>query len=147
MATVWARRDGWSGASVLDRVDVAGITPALTMRSRVEGNAQPLQANRAQAFIGSYVLGMGFVLSPEEADVMLDNDPRNAEVVRPYLIGEDLNQRPDGSPSRWVIDFRDWPEERAREYTSRSHASSVSFSLSATSNNWRAARERWWQFE
>ena len=47
---------------------------------------------------------------------MIAADPRNAEVVQPYLVGEDLNSRPDGSPSRWVINFRDWPEERAREY-------------------------------
>ena len=59
---------------------------------------------------------MGFVLTPEEADAMLAADPRNADVIRRYLDGEDLNQRPDGSPSRWVIDFRDWTEERARQY-------------------------------
>ena len=32
------------------------------------------------------------------------------------MNGEDLNQRPDSSASRWVIDFNDWTEERAREY-------------------------------
>ena len=57
---------------------------------------------------------MGFVLSPTRPTRLLAADPRNADVVRPYLVGEDLNQRPDGSPSRWVIDFRDWPDERAR---------------------------------
>ncbi|MDX2401500.1 hypothetical protein, partial [Microbacterium algeriense] len=43
-------------------------------------------------------------------------DPRNAQVLFPYLNGEDLNSRPDASPSRWVIDFNDWPEERAQEF-------------------------------
>ena len=30
----------------------------------------------------------------------------------PYLNGEDLNTRPDQSPSRWVINFFDWPLDR-----------------------------------
>jgi hypothetical protein len=42
---------------------------------------------------------------------------RNREVLFPFLNGEDLNSRPDQSPSRWVINFRDWPIERAREYS------------------------------
>ena len=105
MATVWARRNGWSGTHVLDRGEVSGITPSLSLRSRVEGASQRLHANRERAFIGSYVLGMGFVLAPEEADALLSADPVNAGVIRPYLVGEDLNSRPDGSPSRWVIDF------------------------------------------
>ena len=47
---------------------------------------------------------------------MLDADPRNAEVIFPYLNGEDLNTHPEQHPSRWVINFWDWPEERAAEY-------------------------------
>lgn len=34
----------------------------------------------------------------------------------PYLNGEDLNSRPDCSASRWVIDFNDWNEEKAKKY-------------------------------
>ncbi len=120
----------------------AASRSALTTRSRVEGSAHRLHANRDRSFIGSVVSAMGFVLSPSEAAAMLAADPRNADVVRPYLVGEDLNQRPDGSPSRWVIDFRDWPEERAREYVSavrarrgagatRAHASSTSEATAA----------------
>ena len=32
------------------------------------------------------------------------------------MIGKDLNQRPDCSASRWVINFRDWPLDRAEQY-------------------------------
>jgi len=38
-------------------------------------------------------------------------------VLFPYLNGEDLNQRPAASASRWVIDFNDWSEEQARAYS------------------------------
>jgi hypothetical protein len=58
----------------------------------------------------------GFVLTEEEAQDMIVADPRNRDVIFPYLIGRDVNSRPDQSPSRWVINFFDWPLERAREY-------------------------------
>ena len=47
---------------------------------------------------------------------MITKDPRNKEVLFPYLNGEDLNSRWDCSASRWVINFNDWPIERAKEY-------------------------------
>ncbi|WP_249019144.1 Eco57I restriction-modification methylase domain-containing protein [Conexibacter sp. S30A1] len=146
MATVWARRDGWSASRVLDGVAVGSISPALTPGSRVGGNAQRLQANRERSFIGSYVLGMGFVLSRAEADAMKAADPRNEEVVRPYLVGEDLNSRPDGSPTRCVVDFRDWPIERAREYTAPFARVEDLVRPERADLNERGYRERWWQF-
>ena len=51
-------------------------------------------------------------MTPEEAKALIAKDRRNRDVLFPYLIGEDLNSRPDQSPSRWVINFKDWPLER-----------------------------------
>ena len=146
MASVWARRDGWAGSSELDRTEVGGITSALAPRSRVDGTAHRLHVNRDRSFQGSNVLGMGFVLSPQEATAMLDADPRNAEVVRPYLVGEDLNSRPDSSPSRWVINFRDWPEQRAREYAEPFARVERLVRPERAKNKRDVRRLRWWQF-
>ncbi len=146
MATVWARRNGWAGATVLDRAEVGGIAPALTIRSRVAGNARRLHSNRDRSFQGSNVLGMGFVLSDDEAEEMLAADPRNAEVVRPYLVGEDLNSRPDGLPNRWVINFRDWPVERARTYVEPFRRVEERVRPERARNNDRRRREIWWRF-
>ena len=60
---------------------------------------------------------MGFVIDVAEAQEWIAADPSNAEVLFPYLNGEDLNSRPDSSASRWVIDFNDRSEERAAEFT------------------------------
>jgi hypothetical protein len=146
MATVWARRDGWAGASVLDRAEVGGIAATLTIRSRVTGNADRLHANHDCSFQGSNVLGMGFVLSRDEATAMIEADARNADVVREYLVGEDLNSRPDGSPSRWVINFRDWPEERARSYAEPFERVHRLVWPERAKNKRQVRRERWWQF-
>jgi hypothetical protein len=146
MATVWMCRAGWEGARTLDRADVVGITPSLTVRSRTGGNAHRLRAYQRLSFQGSNVLGMGFVLSPEEAGTMLAADPRNAEVVLPYLTGEDLNQRPDGSPSRWVINFRDWPLEKAAEFELPFDRVRRLVRPERAKNKDVRRREIWWQF-
>lgn len=86
------------------------------LSDREEWSPKRLKANEGLAYQGSIVLGKGFVLSPDDARRMLDADPRNAEVIFPYLNGEDLNSDPEQKPSRWVINFWDWSQERALEF-------------------------------
>jgi hypothetical protein len=113
---VWIRRGSWQGKHELDNAPSRGITSQLTVPGRATGRPFRLRENEDKSFQGSIVLGMGFVLEPEEAHALIKKDPRNKDVLYPYLNGEDLNSRPDQSPSRWVINFHDWSEERAREY-------------------------------
>ena len=47
---------------------------------------------------------------------MIEQDQRNAAVLLPYLNGDALNSRSDHSASRWVVNFYDWEEQRARQY-------------------------------
>jgi hypothetical protein len=147
MATVWARKTAWGGSVWLDRAPVTGITPSLSVRSRVSGTAHRLAAYRDCSFAGSKVNGAGFVLTPAEAHEMRALDERNAEVVRPYLGGEDLNQRPDCSPGRWIIDFREWPIDRAREYPEPFARVERLVRPERAKANRAAVREHWWRFE
>lgn len=116
VAHVWVRRGAWAADFVLDDQPTLGISSFLTLPGAVKGMPYRLAANAGKSFIGSFVLGMGFVLEPEEAQALIIKDPRNRDVLFPYLNGEDLNSRPDQSPSRWVVNFRDWPAEAARQY-------------------------------
>lgn len=118
-AAVWGSTGSVSPESerVSDDLPVHRISTLLEPGGRIEGHPVRLAQNSGIAFIGCYVLGMGFVLEPEEAQHWIAADPRNAEVIFPYLNGEDLNSRPDASPSRWVIDFNDRSEETAALYT------------------------------
>ncbi|WP_448235978.1 DNA methyltransferase [Microbacterium paulum] len=117
-AAVWGTRGdvGESVTRFADDVAVRHISTLLEAQGRAEGNPVRLAENAGIAFQGCIVLGMGFVVDPEEAQEWIAADARNAEVLFPYLNGEDLNQRSDASASRWVVDFNDWPEERARAY-------------------------------
>lgn len=80
------------------------------------GNPFPLKQNEGKSFIGSYVLGMGFVLTPEQAQELISKNQKNKDVLFPYLNGEDLNNDPEQKPSRWVINFFDWSEDKASSY-------------------------------
>ncbi len=112
VAQVWLQRGAWPGDFVLNDQPVAGITPFLTVPGAIAGNPFRLAANVDQSFQGSIVLGMGFVLTPEEAQSLIARNPRNKACLFPYLNGEDLNSRWDQSPSRWVVNFHDWPLHR-----------------------------------
>lgn len=101
---------------VADDLRVRRISTLLEPAGRVEGVPIRLTENEGIAYIGCYVLGMGFVLDEAEAQEWIAADARNAEVLFPYLNGEDLNSRPDASASRWVIDFNDRPEAEAAKY-------------------------------
>src|ERR1017187_7644577 len=116
VALLWMGHPANREERILDGDRVAGITPSLDPQSRMRGNPHGLAANTAQSFIGSYVLGTGFILEPQEAQNLIAKDPRNSAVLFPYLNGEDLNSRWDYSASRWAIDFNDWPIESAMEY-------------------------------
>jgi hypothetical protein len=71
-----------------------------------------LVANQNQSFQGSNILGLGFTMSPDAARELIEKNPLNKEVLFPCLNGEDLNSSPDQSPSRWIINFKDWPLNR-----------------------------------
>jgi hypothetical protein len=115
VAKVWVRKGEWRGARVLSGLPVQAISPMLVVTGRALGKPHRLKANENKSFQGSIVLGMGFIMTPEEAQTLIVRDPRNRDVLFPYLNGEDLNSRPDQSPSRWAINFRGWPLERSAD--------------------------------
>ena len=117
-AAVWGTRHVVSPQVTMlcDDESVPRISTLLEPAGRVEGKPERLIENSGIAFQGCIVLGKGFILEPEEAGECIAEDPRNAEVLFPYLNGEDLNSRPDCSASRWVVDFNERSQEAARQY-------------------------------
>ena len=117
IAKVWATAHPWSGQHVLDGRPVAGIDEMLYPLSRSGWRKQRLAENADKSFQGSIVLGTeGFTMSLQDAQALIDKDPRNKKVLFPFLLGEDLNQSPTLTAPKWIINFFDWPEEKARQY-------------------------------
>lgn len=80
------------------------------------GTPHQLIKNSNKSFKGVYVFGPGFILTKEEAIQLKNKDEKNKEIIFPYLIGEDFNGSPEQTAQRDVINFFDWPEEKARKY-------------------------------
>ena len=89
------------------------------------GNDDPqkLRANEDKSFIGSYVLGMGFTFddtNPEATPIaemhrLIEQNPKNAEVIFPYIGGEEVNSSPTHAHHRYVINFGEMSEKEVRE--------------------------------
>lgn len=46
-----------------------------------------------------------FFLKPAEAKLLVSKEPKYGDVVKPFIIGEDMLGKKDAKPSRYVIDF------------------------------------------
>src|SRR5262249_32591160 len=148
VALVWTGHPGSHEARLLDGNRVLGITPSLVPPSRIRGNPYRLAANAGQSSQGSIVLGTGFILEQDEAQALIAKDPRNKEVLYPYLNGEDLNSRWDCSESRWVINFHDWPRRRAESYVELFDRVLRLVKPERDANSYsKHARDNWWLYE
>lgn len=147
VAYVWVRNgDGWQGDILLETQKVSGITSLLKATAALVGKPFRLASNIGKSFQGSNVLGMGFVLSPEEAERLVNDNSRNAEVLFRFLNGEDFNDSPTQEPSRWVINFSDWPIERAQEYVDCFKIVREKVYPERQLNKDKNRRELWWRF-
>lgn len=145
VAKVWCHR-AVQGDAVLDGTSVVAITSSLDPVGRVTGKPYRLAENAGRSFQGSNILGLGFTMSPAQAQALMEQDQRNKDVLFPYLNGEDLNTSPTHQASRWVINFRDWPLEKASEYPSCLSIVEAKVKPERDKVNRKARRERWWQF-
>jgi hypothetical protein len=146
VALLWAGHPGAQEERILDGDRVAGITPSLDPQSRMRGNPYRLAANSGQSFQGSIVLGTGFILETDEADALIAKEARSSAVIFPYLNGEDLNSRWDCSASRWIINFHDWPIERAQEHPDVFSIVERDVKPVRDQNNRKVYRDYWWQY-
>jgi hypothetical protein len=75
-----------------------------------------LSSNAGRSFVGTYVLGQGFTLTPDERETLIAQNAKNSERIFAYLGGEELNSSPTQSHHRYVIDFGDMSLEEAERW-------------------------------
>lgn len=147
VALLTIQKGEWDGEHLLEGEEVEEINSYLTDEEPLP-DPFTLEENEGQSFQGSTVLGMGFTMEPKEAHRLIQKDEKNREVLFPYLNGSDLNTNPDQSPSRWVINFYDWPKSKAQVYEEcfeiveqevKPEREEVAYS--------DKAREYWWRYE
>ena len=119
---------GDAASPVLDTRQVRRIS-AYLVEGDLDTSPVALAANSGKAFVGSYVLGMGFTFddaaaakgeaeSLETMRALIAKDPRNAERIFPYVGGEEVNNSPTHAHHRFVIDFFDRPLRRELKFKS-----------------------------
>ena len=90
--------------------------------------------------------GGPFDLTPQDAATMLaDSNPNgnpNSDVVKRYVIGRDLNGKPQ---ERWLIDFGAMPEIEAQLYSLPYQHCLQVVKPTRAKNRDKRLRERWWQ--
>ena len=145
-----------SGRRTLDGAPVDRITAFLFHRG---GHADPvrLAANAGKSFQGSIVLGMGFtfddtdrkgVASPlAEMRRLIETDPRNREVIFPYIGGQEVNTSPTHAHHRYVINFGERSEaECRRRWPDLMAIVEERVKPERMKVNRQVRRDRWWQF-
>lgn len=106
----------WSGQRLLDDEICLEISAALRSNGEdPEVHARVLHGDGLVVSTGTYVYGEGFVLSPQQADALLDPDSPERLRLSPYLIASDLTGGVDLASSRLVIDFTDIAREQDLE--------------------------------
>ena len=131
----------------LDGKLVAGITAELKAPGLSASSAAVLTANKGRCFQGPIPVGAGFILDEVTARALLARaEAPYSEVVRPYLIGDDLADRPDQSPSRWIIDFGLRSLEEASTYPAALDIVRREVRPAREDNRRPLYRNKWWLF-
>ncbi|WP_322963947.1 Eco57I restriction-modification methylase domain-containing protein [Sphingomonas fuzhouensis] len=122
VAQVFVMKGAADVTPMLDDRPVRRIS-AYLMEGDLDGSPAALRENAGKAFIGSFLLGMGFTFddvnyskgkasSIDMMSELIAAHADNANRIRPYLGGEEVNNSPIISHSRYTIDFGDMPLRR-----------------------------------
>jgi hypothetical protein len=144
------------GAKRLDDHEVEAITAFLFHRGGHDDPAR-LTTNVGKSFVGNYVLGMGFTFDDTdtrgvttpllEMERLIARNPRNKEVIFPYLGGEEVNTSPTHAHHRYVVNFGARGMEECRDcWPDLMAIVEAKVKPERLKVKRKALRDRWWQF-
>jgi hypothetical protein len=121
-------KGAYAGVKLLEKRPVEQVT-AFLFANGGHDDPKQLAANAGKSFVGSYVLGMGLTFDdsgPADDETpglpspiatmerLIAENPKNAEVIFPYIGGEEVNSSPTHAHHRYVINFGERSEEECR---------------------------------
>jgi hypothetical protein len=130
------------------RVDARAVANVNSRLLGAEERPDPraLQANEGLCYQGSIVLGMGFVLTPEERKELIRKNPANGKLIFPYLGGEEMNTSPTHDFDRYVINFGEMSLEEAEGCPDLLRIVREKVKPERDKNNRETRRKHWWRF-
>jgi hypothetical protein len=161
VSVVHLQKGLYGGLKLLDGRPVEMITAFLFANGGSEDPKQ-LAANAGKSYVGSYVLGMGFTFDdsgPADDDTpgipspiatmerLIAENPKNAEVIFPYIGGEEVNSSPTHAHHRYVINFEERSEEECRrKWPDFIGIVELKVKPDRLKNNREGDRRYWWQY-
>lgn len=133
----------WKAGRILNNKSVEFISELF--EETKEDNPELLFKNLTVAYCGSILSGEGFILSKDEANRYL-RTLENHKIIKPYMNGDDLNNTIDQSAKRFVIDFKDWEQEKAAQYIDCFELIKTKVKPERDKVKRKTYRENWWQF-
>ncbi|MGA7385423.1 MAG: type IIL restriction-modification enzyme MmeI [Methylocella sp.] len=132
----------WSGARSLNKAIVKTISADLGYAEFWE--AQKLDQNGGRVFQGTILLGEGFKIDEAIAREWLAADERNEQILYPFLGGNEINNSANAEPLCWVINFWDWPEEKAASFPVPYELVKSKVKPVRDANKRKSRRNKWW---
>lgn len=123
VSVVHVQKENYEGVKLLDGREVYSISAFLFHAGENE-NPAVLLANASKSFLGSKIYGQGFTFDDsdtnatpiEEMHRLIKKNPKNGELIFPYIGGEEVNSSPTHAHHRYVINFGEMSETEACQY-------------------------------
>jgi hypothetical protein len=112
-----------SAPFALNRRKVPQIT-AFLFHAGGHEDPKPLLQNANLVYEGVKPYGDGFLFEDgkekatpiSQMNLLIQSNPRNKEVIFPYIGGSEINSDPEQNPTRYIINFGDRSEDEARTW-------------------------------
>lgn len=109
-------KESWSDKFILDGHEVSQINSSLKSESDVSG-ASTLQMNKNICFQGVVPMPLErYLLTDQEANNFIKKDKKNELVIKHLLAADDVTDKIDFKPDRFIIDFNDWSIEDSSKF-------------------------------
>jgi len=106
-----------------------------------------IEDDRPIPVVGVTPNGKGFFITPEEKDQYIKLDKKNNEVIKKFITGDNINSKHDFDSNKYLIDFVNWPLEKAMLYKEPLKRIKELVKPDRDLNRRKAYREKWWLFQ
>ena len=103
-----------------------------------------LDENVGRVFQGTILLGEGFKIDEATAREWIAADKRNQQILFPFLGGNEINKSAKAKPQCWVINFWDWPEDKAALFPVPYELVKSKVKPVRDKNKRKSRRNKWW---
>ena len=102
---------------------------------------------KGKSFEGVKIYGDGFIIDQKEKIYLIEKSINNANIIYPYLSGDDLSSNYDQKYSRYVINFFDWSEDEASKYLECFSIIKAKVYPERQMQKDMTAKKYWWQYQ